>query len=182
MLNIEYELTPDDYAAFNLFTMQHSPTFKRQLKLARYIPPIIFLIGWCYILISAIPRGFKTYTIVALALLFAFAIAWILLMPASYRRNIRKTASKMSMEGSRKGIFGKTAITFTSDEIAIVRKDEEIKAKWGILSNIVENDTHIFMYSSSVEALVIPKRAFESDSAIASFLETVRQYKAQSEG
>ena len=86
----------------------------------------------------------------------------------------------MSNTEDNKGIIGRRVLTITPDLITGITEYNEKKNKWSSVYRIAEDDNYIYIYIEYMKNYVIPKKAFENDAAITSFVETAKQYKAQS--
>ena len=152
-MNLEYEMTRQDYIDFNIYHMTHSTTMKRSLLIQRFIFPIIFLI--CPLLltkITTIPLWYWT------SIFIITSILWIAFYPKILKRLIEKKVSQMLEEGKTTGIVGIHNLSVSED--GIIDKTEFSETKYDLIEKIVESETHIFIYVSAVMAYIIPIRVF----------------------
>ena len=171
MAKIEYEFTPDEYVAFSLFQMKHSSGQRRSMLFIRFFSPLLFIVLGIFYIMMFKDSGFNTFDIVFITLLFILAVLWFIFYPKYVKLIIRRSARKMSS--------GKTVLTLTREEIISITDDQETKTRWSEVNNIAENDSYIIIYLKASNAIIIPKKAFESSSAINSFVEKAKQYKEQ---
>jgi len=125
-------------------------------------------------------RGFNTFTIVYLIVVFVFIVFWVLFFPALSRGRLKNNAKKMYTEKAGNAESLKKALTLTPDEIVETSGQTELKSKWNAINDIAENDSFIFIYTSPEEAMIIPKKAFKTQSDLSSFIDLTKHYKEQS--
>src|SRR5947209_3905521 len=90
-MTVEYEVTKDDFLAFNLYHHRHSPTARRQYMRSWFVPAVILLlvcVGIWYL--ADRERGTPLRTFLDLLPLFAGAPLYLLYFPWAYRRKLRK--------------------------------------------------------------------------------------------
>ncbi|WP_206698730.1 YcxB family protein [Leptospira stimsonii] len=81
--------------------------------------------------------------------------------------------NKMIREGRNNGMIGKQKITLTDDSLNVETEFHSSRFKLGSINQIVETTEYIFLYLTSMSALVIPQPAFRN-SKKDEFLEKVR--------
>lgn len=168
-MNIEYQLTMQDYLDFNIYHMNHSPSLKRTLFIERFIGPIIFLISPILLTKgSAIPLWYWYCVFTILSLL------WIVLFPKYINKSISRRITKMLNEGKNTGILGNHSLSIT--EKGIIDKTEYSEEKFNFIEKVVESDKHIFIYVSSLSACIIPNRIFNNLEAKQEFLNALNLY------
>lgn len=154
-MNLEYEITKQDYIDFNIYHMTHSVSMKRSLFIQRFIFPIIFLIlPILLVKITDIPLWywFSVFTI--------SSVLWVIFYPKFLRKSVERKISKLLEEGKTTGIIGKHSFSFT--EQGIVDRTEFSETKYSLFEKVVESETHILIYVSAVMAYIIPIRIFHS--------------------
>ncbi|MDF2531897.1 MAG: hypothetical protein K0Q65_1478, partial [Clostridia bacterium] len=107
-LIVEYELTKEDYIAFNMHHIDHSPTIKRSLFVQRYVVALVFLaFPFIFSNISGAPL------LLSLMVYGAIFIAWIIYYPRYFMTTTKKRILKMIDEGSSDNLFGPRSMTLT---------------------------------------------------------------------
>jgi hypothetical protein len=154
-MNLEYQLTKQDYIDFNIYHMTYSVTLKRSVFIQRFIVPIIFL---------GLPIFLPKITGILLWYWIKFciiaSIVWIVFYPKILRKSITRRISKMLDEGKTTGILRKHNFLFTEE--GIVDKTEFSETKYNLLEKVVEYEKHIFIYVRAIMAYIIPIRIFIS--------------------
>ena len=86
----------------------------------------------------------------------------ILLAKKIMKRGIRKTILKM-IETEGLPFAEEITLTFTEDQIIEITKGQEVKVDYQKVENVCETETAFYIYISSIEALIIPKRVLNQD-------------------
>lgn len=174
-MNIEFNSTIQDIIDFNLFHMAHSSSIKKQLLLMRVLVGLSIPLVSCafYIIIF---HSINVFIVICSA--FAGLVAF-----ADYPRTNRKIAigriRKMLSEGDNQALLGHRAISLSPDGMFIKTSIGESKIIWSAIDKVAQNNKHIFLYTSSINALVIPKNCFKSEKEKQEFLEYVNTYHQQ---
>ena len=88
-MTVEYEMTPDDLVAFNVYHHRRSPTARRRYLWSWFFPAGAWLFA-CTALWHLAGRGTPLQTFLALLPLFLAVPVYLLWYPWAYRRNLRK--------------------------------------------------------------------------------------------
>jgi hypothetical protein len=169
---VEYDLTKEDYIAFNMHHIDHSPTIKRSLFIQRYIVALIFL---------AFPFIYSRVSGAALLLpLIVYGVVfiiWILYYPRYFTASMKKRILKMINEGSNASLFGPRSITLNESGVTETSENDESRSSWRSIEKIDETAEHIYIYISSINAYLVPVRAFEDRTKKEAFLERLKDKK-----
>ncbi len=172
-MNIEFERTIEDIIDFNLFHMTHSPSTKRQLLLMRVLTGALAAIpvfGIGYLLYHSINASTLVLSILAGFVAFAF-------YPQANRQSTIKRINKMLSEGNNNTLLGHQVISLSPEGIYTKNPTTESKINWSAIGRVVESDAHVYLYTSSINALVIPKKCFRTEKERQDFLEYVNKYR-----
>ena len=160
MLQLNYKLTDEDYIEFNEFhQLIHSEIGKRNLFFLRLIGPMISIL---VMIIFILARAEVMLIIGEAIVLFIFSVVEILLAKKIMKRGIRKTILKMK-EKEGLPFAEEITLTFTEDQIIEITKGQEVKVDYQKVENVCETETAFYIYISSIEALIIPKRVLNQD-------------------
>ena len=142
MLQLNYKLTDEDYIEFNEFhQLIHSEIGKRNLFFLRLIGPMISILAM---------------------IIFILAVVEILLAKKIMKRGIRKTILKMK-EKEGLPFAEETTLNFTEDQIIEITKGQEVKVDYKKVEDVCETEKAFYVYMSSVQAIIIPKRVLDQD-------------------
>lgn len=176
-MTVEYEITKDDVGAFNLYHHRHSPTARRQYLRAWFIPAFVGLLicsGIWYL--ADRERGTQWQTFLDLLPLFSFGPLYLLYFPWAYRRKLRKIVAGMVSEGHNRGLFSHHRVTISPEGITNSGELAQTSTAWRAVERVVAADEHAYIYTSSLAAIIVPRRAFSGPSEFEDFVSTARGY------
>lgn len=163
MLKLNYKLTDEDYIEFNEFhQLVHSEIGKRNLFFLRLSGPIISILA---IIIFILARAEVMLIIVEAIVLFIFSVVEISQAKKIMKRGIRKTILKMK-EKEGLPFAEETTLNFTEDQIIEITKNQELKVDYKKVEDICETEKAFYIYISSMQALIIPKRVLDQKMEI----------------
>jgi len=168
---IEYERTLDDLVKFNLFHIEHSPTIRRQLLLARMLVTIltpILSLGAMYI----VDRD-KNLPPYAYIISLIGGVIIFFLYPYINRSAIIRRTKRLLDEGSNRAIIGKQQITTSDEGLLCETGTGSSRINWSSIEKVTQNDEYIFLYIGAINAVVVPKKAFPNFQDQFEFLDIV---------
>ena len=160
MLQLNYKLTDEDYIEFNEFhQLIHSEVGKRNLFKLRLIGPMISILA---IVIFILARAEIMLIVTEVIVLCIFSILYVTQAKKIMKRGIRKTILKMKeIEGPP--FAEETTLNFTEDQIIEITKGQEVKVDYKKVEDVCETEKAFYVYMSSVQAIIIPKRVLDQD-------------------
>jgi hypothetical protein len=172
MLTLQYAITKEDYINYCTFVAWDAAENyqKRRRYYLKQIGTIVLFTAAFY------------YTgLFDRSSLFAFIVTgWILLTTIfsmySARSSIMKEAEKTSNDPGNASVFSSTVVTIS--ETGILLKDEftESKYQWPAFTKKEENKEYYFLFYSSLEAIIIPKRVFKTSDDTILFEKLLMQF------
>jgi hypothetical protein len=171
-MQIDYELTVEDASAFSVYNFRTSPRTKRRLRVSQglgILATLIFAGTWPEW--SVVDRLIFT---ILLLLLFVFGY------PQYYRWAIRRNAAKAYSGTRSKGVLGKHTVVIEPGGVTEKASVSESKSTWSGVEKIEDDNQYIYIFTSPLQAHVIPKRAFGSREESQTFLQTAKAFFAQS--
>ena len=163
MLQLNYKLTDEDYIEFNEFhQLIHSEVGKRNLFFLKLIGPMISILA---IVIFILARAEVMLIVIEVIALCIFSIVWIAFTKKIMKRGIRKTILKMK-ETDGLPFAEETTLNFTEDQIIEITKGQEVKVDYKKVDDVCETEEAFYVYISSMEALIIPKRVLNQEMEI----------------
>jgi hypothetical protein len=172
-MNIEFERTIQDVIDFNLFHMAHSSTIKRQLLLMQVLTGLL-VIPLVFSIFYLLYHSIDAFAIIVSVLAGVIAFA---LYPQSNRKSTIKRIRKVLSEGNNNALLGRQVVSLSPEGVFIKNQAAESKFIWSAVDKIAENDKHVYLYTSSINALVIPKNCFQSEKEKQEFLEYINKYR-----
>lgn len=177
-MTAEYELTKDDLIAFNLYHHLHfSRALRRQYYRAWFSPAAVLLLictGVWYL--AAQQSGTPLRTFLDLLPLFSGVPFALVASPWLYRRTIRKLVARMAGEGKNRGLFSRRRITISKEGITDVGEFAQSSTAWWSVERVLRNKDHVFVYTSTFVAIIVPRRAFTAPAEFEDFARTASDY------
>ncbi|MDR2167255.1 MAG: YcxB family protein [Clostridiales bacterium] len=166
MYKFEYMLDDGDYLEFNKFHHFSSQAFKRNLLVARYGVPAI-----CAMFIFYAGMGMGGLVFWAAAVVFgAGGLIWLF----GFERLIFNPTLKRQIKNLRKE--GKMpydelqTITFGEENFHKTTPSGEMTLNYDSFDKIAEGEAAVYIYLSTLQAIIMPLRIFESPAQRQEFL------------
>ena len=163
-MELNYELTKEDYVDFNMYHVKNSKGIKKTIFMQRYVISLMFLIIPIAIWILKKETFNILYIICPL-----FWVVWILFYDKAFDKSIVKKINRMLDKSINSGLIGMHNINIENGEIIEKTSSGYIKNNIRDINEIQETKDHIFIYVSNNNAYVIPKRTFKSEEKLNSF-------------
>lgn len=158
-MEINFEVTKEDYIKFNLYHIQNSPSQKKSFKLLRYGIPVLFSLPIYFIGTNLFKQPSIYWAIIAIL----FSIIWIITYPKQYKLLIKKQVEKLISEGDNSEIFGKKTMVIDNENITTYSKSSFEKISKNSIKDIKIYDDIIIIYTSSITAQIIPTRYLDEN-------------------
>lgn len=171
-MKASYELTPDDYAAFGRFHISQSPALCNQGIGCIFGGALAMLLLPAVIVLTdeaPLQTALNIWPLLLGPLLFP-------LLAVPYLRWRTSSLMKKTMEeGFRGGSCGGCDLTLEADGIRESNPTGETTRSWSSVEKAAITPHHLFIYTSGIEAFVVPRRAFASDDAFEAFVQQVAE-------
>jgi hypothetical protein len=169
---VNYELRPDDLFAFQWRAWQMSPAGRRARR-NRYVS--VVLIG---LAIVVLPSWFAGYPVLTWfnALTLVVVVSITAPLAGVIERLLTRHAIRefVNREKPGKGQLGRHTVALGDDGVIETTATGETRTTWAGVDRVEDDDRYIFVYTSSMGAHVIPRRAFAGNDAD-EFLRVARQ-------
>lgn len=157
-MELIYDLTKEDYLAFQLHAAKQSETVKRALIMQRLMGPVLFL------LFALIVSWVTEEWLPGLFITFAVAsVLWVILYPKYFYGHIKRNVSKMLNESRNDNMFGLHTLVMDRKGFTEKNRAGEKKTNWSGIERVEENEAYFFLFISIMEAYIVPKRVFENE-------------------
>lgn len=158
MISLQYALTKEDFVNYHSYVMWDAPENKRKkikYYARQFIPIIVFIAAFYYT--GIFERNSKFILLIA-----GFILLTLLLSLFGIRSNTIKQAEKTANDPNNSSIFLETTVIVS--ETGIVTKDvlTETKYQWNAFIKMQESKKYYFLFTSSIQAIIIPKRVFKN--------------------
>ena len=181
-MTAEYELTKDDWSAFNYYHHFHSPTARRQYLRGWFGSVIIVLLVCLGISLLANfngPAPRSTFSVLLMPLVCA--VVCLLWFPWAYRRKLKRIVAGMIGEGRNRTLLGRQRVTISPEGISRSSDFDQTTVRWSAVERVIKDKDHAFVYTSALAAIIIPRRAFADDVAFDDFVLKATGYHQEAE-
>lgn len=152
-MQINYNLTEEDYVNFNVFHIKNSKLAISNLRRRRFLAPLLFIIiAYVFSDVTKLPF------IPVLAVTIILGVLWVIFYPKMFYGRITRKSQKAVDSGKIKPLLGDHEMKITKDGIVDSTNYGKTTAKWSDVTNFAENPAYFYLYISSVSALILPKR------------------------
>ncbi|MDO4170016.1 MAG: YcxB family protein [Lachnospiraceae bacterium] len=170
MLEIQFHLTDNDYITFNEYHMQHSSSYKKVLLFNKFFGSVVCLV---LIVLFFIFSDDLLIIITEAIVLGALSIIMIMRAKNRMRRNIEKQIKAVKKDG-RLPYEPDGKLVFTDEEIIEITSDYESRTNYSLIEKICITDEAVYIYTSSVQACIIPNTSFQDEAEKEQFLTFLR--------
>lgn len=175
-MKLEYTLTPDDAIAMTRYHKQLLGPQKHPTTATNIILTVLFIGGFCLLLLMDQIRANRWQVVLILASAFAgFGLLyWTLSRSASAIPENRLRRMLESREGER--ALGQRKTELTKNGFVLTTEEEEKTIEWSEVLHVGVTESHVFVYVADGSVLIIPSHAFHNDYQHEEFLEKIREY------
>lgn len=166
-----YELTRDDLAAFIEYHQRSSPAVRRQRTGCLAIAFCALMILPAGILLTTdkplLETAVDIWPLLLGPTLFAiFAIPYI-------RWRTRQMSNRLLSEGQNKEFYGECELEAGQEALTETRPSGSTIRNWTSVERVVTTPSHLFVYTSGIEAYVVPRRAFQHETEFRAFVDVI---------
>lgn len=164
-MNIEFNFSREDWIAFNVYHISHSPIHQRNRKRAIRAVPLM-LIG--LVVIQGVYQDEWMVPSIVAVLAAAFWLWWY----PSYRDNKVLSGIEQYVDHSdNQAFFGKHSVVLGDYKVSLITATTEKSVGWGDVLRVEFNDAYYFVYDTEQTAIIIPKESISDDKAFMQMLE-----------
>lgn len=172
-MELEFERTPQDVIDFNLYHLEHSAVSRRERLTQRLLAAL--LTAAFVLMLSLWPSGQLNALIWGAAGFTASVI--FLIYPMLLRQVTLGRLKQLIREGNNDTLFGPQTLSISADGILARNRSSESKIQWAAVQQVAESKRQLFLFTSAIGALVIPKNCFKTEADKQSFLQLVDTYR-----
>jgi hypothetical protein len=178
-MDVAYDLTTDDFVAFNVHHQRRSP-------LVRTITTSAVMVVWLVVAVAVALYALfavrdRTTLIVCLLLWGAVvSVFGFLLWRMARRAPSNRPSAGLVAERDTSSMVGPYKLNVTRTEITESSPQGEATCAMSAVEKIVVTGDHAFIYSSPVQAFVVPRRAFATSVDFESLVAMIEQFSRKS--
>ncbi|MHB8866317.1 MAG: YcxB family protein [Pirellulaceae bacterium] len=170
-MKASYELFPDDLAAFIEFHQRTSPVARNQ-RLGCF--------GMALVALLVLPLGIvlttdkpRIQTAIDIWPLFLGPILLVLFVMPYVRWGTRQMSRRLLSEGTNAGFYGECDLAIDADGLTESRPSGSTTRRWSSVERIATTPRYLFVYTSGIEAFVVPRRAFHTEPEFNEFANVI---------
>lgn len=164
-MKVEYQLSEEDYVAFNKYHLKHSQTGKQKLLIVRWIGPGFFSAA---VLLHALILGFDP---IFMMVMMVMSVFWYYWYPARVEKEVAISVKKMLSEGENKSFLAMQTLELLEIGVVLSNTFETQTMSWTTFIKVEKTNEHIFLFKSPVMAIVIPVQAFKDEEEYHEFFD-----------
>lgn len=172
-MKFTYNFTIEDWMAFQKHYLDNSTQFRRTRIATQLMLPVIFSIFIIFDLVKGQVRPTSIAVFAVISGLFA-----VFYPKRLYNRTLSRMR-KMVLEGDNTGLLGEHTVEMTEDCIQIQHPQSEQKITWAGIKKAEETDHHIFLFTSGVAGIIIPKEKLRDQQDTLTFLKEMINRKVR---
>jgi hypothetical protein len=169
--HFRYSLSIDEFAGFNAYTMWYAPWQKKVrfnfLLRSLFYTAAIFIVS--FFILNKINNSQRLIRGLSISI---SVVGLIILNCISYYQapfGIMNRAKKMVVKDENSHILQETELEINQDGILTTDKDSRVHQKWNSIVRYAVTKESFYLYTNSIQAIVIPKRLFSSQKDIEEF-------------
>ena len=172
-MKAEFELTADDLVALTTVHASRSPTLRRQRWSALLICCTVLLLLPGLVLVTTDKPVLEAAK--AIWPLLMGPILFLVIVVPYWRWKTARLTKRICSEAGPSGFGGLCSLAIEADGLVETRTSGVTTLQWSGVQKVLVTGTHAFIYTSSIEAFVLPRRAFGSTHDFDRFVEQVSQ-------
>jgi len=175
-MEVEYELTAEDYVALVLYHSENDPRLRRSHRNA-VIVLVIYVLGALALGLFG-PKGSEMFAIIACPVLLG--ILAFKTVPSLRKWLLLRRLAK-SKDGDTHGP-SRMKVALSPEDLSHESPDCSVRHRWSGIHNVVKTDNHLFIFFDSATAFIVPRRAFPSSGDFVTFAAQAEDYLRQAKG
>ncbi len=150
MFEFDSKMTKEDYIEFNMFHYENSKTIMKSILLERVVGPIIFML-------FTVVTG-KLDDIIYMTVFITLSVLWFAFLPKYMWYIMKKRTNKLIEENKEGDLFSEKHIIIDDLGIHYESKSSSGTYNWNSVIKVCDTEKALYIYVSSIQAVVIPKR------------------------
>lgn len=178
MFTFTFDFTEQDYIDFCIFHRNNKGQYRYEKALRLGFTAIIPFLA---LLLNTLKTDYVDPIAVVITLILTLFTYMYITRKKAHDRIIAKQIRKIIQGKGKEHFFGVRTMTFDENDFLDRTEYEEIKTKYTKLTEIIEAEHGIYLYTSPITAIILPNRIFSSAEEKSRFLEFI-QSKIQQTG
>lgn len=177
---VEYSLTLDELIALRFFEMSQSPPMRTRNFYVWLAFSVVLGAGLsCLVFAEAVPFPLWSKIVFVsvcwLLVLCVIVIDWFARQIETYRLK-RLQRNPRKRQAAAQQLPPKISLLITADSITYASDKESEETPWAKVTKVAVTDDHVFVRLPGRRVIVVPKRAFENESAFSDFVTAIKDH------
>ena len=164
MVSLHYEITKEDYVHFYMHMLWDAKGRKKK-RVKAFIRQAAYNLAFCAVLFYIGSSRFDKFTLLFIALLLCISFLPLI----SAKTDAERQAATIAEDPDNGNIFTEYALIATDADLYIKTSFHETRTFWKGFLKKTETATHFFLFENALQAILIPKRAFNTTEDLAEF-------------
>lgn len=163
-MKLNYEITPADFVAFNIYFAEHDPVLSKQTAKLR-VTASMMVVGFG-LLLMFITGGLRP---VSVAVYVVLAALTYLLFPRYYRYLLKRNVDRTLRAAANRAVCGPKTLTLDDENVSLTGENESSVYPYSGFHKLCEDEGHYYLFLDDVSALILPFTAFADEAAKQAF-------------
>lgn len=170
-LKADFELAANDLVALTMAHNRRSPAMRRQRY--GYLLSGLVILSALPALILLTSDEPPMETAAAIWPLLLGPVLFVLFFIPYLRWKSKRIIKRLIAEGQNAGRYGACSLAITPDGLREIQAGGETRRSWNTVERLLIADDHAFIFTSAVEAFVLPRRAFATHEGFQTFVNEI---------
>lgn len=171
-LEIQFNVTEQDYVYFNIDHYFSSGALKWQRILLKFAPPVLFFA------LTFVLEGFKL-SIGNVIAAFIFFSLWIVLFPKIMEKSMSKVTLAYVKSGKANDFIGPQTLKLTDSHIEEHNAGITSQIQYSTVERVFSGHGLLYIYIGAVKAIILPVSAFPDEEGKKAFLQLLSNKTGQ---
>lgn len=185
-VTIQYDLTIEDMEVLTQYHSEHSPRERRRRRIVQGVIVLVFLF-LLYTAVDSIRSQGASLSAGWIAMASVPLICPTILLVLVFSGAVRRWSNNRSVQKAFAGVEpgGKIATqeaTVSATGISVRAEAGELTLAWPEVADVSKTDSHLFVFGTAEQALVIPRRAFSDQVAFDACFNDIQTYRRLATG
>lgn len=169
-MELHYNITKEDYVAFNLNYYRGNAVAQRSLKMTQALCSVIIIVGG-----SALMYWLKTLNVISILVYAVLAGAVYFVLPKYEERRVVKNVERILRNANNKQLCGAKTLILRETEFELSGENEDTVYQYAAVQRTASDDKHYFIFVDEFSAVIVPFSAFADEQQKQAFYRQITQ-------
>jgi hypothetical protein len=153
---LKFDLDADDWMEFHKHHLLNNKQFKKTKTMITFVVPVVFGVFLYYKYQSGELMMENALMVILMSAL------WVAFYPKRLDSKALARARSSVETGENSNVIGENEIVIDQDQIIHKQVGKDTKYEWDSMKNVIEIESSIFLFSSPLSPIIIPKKKVNS--------------------